>query len=156
MAKEAEQIYKSTCRMCHGVCGVLVHVRNGKVVKIIGDKDRPASKGYICPKGPASIEYIYHPQRLRHPLKRLGEKGGNRWQRISWNQALTEIADALLDVLATDGPETIIQGGGTRVHSQGSEGTGVNAFFEALGCPLPSVNGVELYVARGRKEMRLI
>lgn len=74
MAKEEEKIYKSTCRMCHGVCGVLVHVRDGKVVKITGDKSRPSSNGYICPKAIASIEYIYHPERLRHPLKRVGER----------------------------------------------------------------------------------
>lgn len=63
MAKEEEKIYKSTCLMCHGVCGVLVHVRDGKVVKITGDKSRPSSNGYI-----------YHPERLRHPLKRVGER----------------------------------------------------------------------------------
>ena len=94
-----------------------------------------------CQKGACYVQRMYDPTRVKYPLKRVGPRGGQRWERLSWDQALTEIADTLLDVLTTDGPETIIQGGGTRVHSQGSEGTGVNAFFEALGCPLPSVNG---------------
>jgi anaerobic selenocysteine-containing dehydrogenase len=72
--------------------------------------------------------------------KRVGARGGRRWQRISWNQALTEIAETVLDILTTDGPDVIIQGGGTRVHSQGSEGLGPNSFFEALGSPLPAQN----------------
>jgi len=83
---------------------------------------------------------MYDPARLKYPLKRVGPRGSQRWQRVSWNQALTEIADVVIDVLTTDGPETIIQGGGTRVHSLGSEGIGPNALFEALGSPLPSQN----------------
>ncbi|MBI2367338.1 MAG: molybdopterin-dependent oxidoreductase, partial [Deltaproteobacteria bacterium] len=93
-----------------------------------------------CQKGACYSHRMYDPTRIKYPLKRAGERGGGRWQRVSWDQALTEIADTLLEVLASDGPETIIQGGGTRVHSQGSESMGLNAFFEALGSPLPSQN----------------
>jgi DMSO reductase family type II enzyme molybdopterin subunit len=93
-----------------------------------------------CQKGVCYAQRMYDPTRIKYPLKRVGERGQGRWQRISWDQALTEIADGVIDVLATDGPEVIMNAGGTRVHSQGSEGMGPNAFFEALGAPHPSVN----------------
>ncbi|MFQ5684729.1 MAG: molybdopterin-dependent oxidoreductase [Candidatus Binatia bacterium] len=93
-----------------------------------------------CQKGACYVHRIYDPTRVKYPLKRVGPRGSRCWQRVSWDQALTEIADTTLDVLTTDGPDTIIQGGGTRVHSQGSEGLGPNVFFETLGSPLPSQN----------------
>jgi DMSO reductase family type II enzyme molybdopterin subunit len=93
-----------------------------------------------CQKGVCYTQRMYDPTRVKYPLKRVGERGEGRWQRVSWDQALTEISDMLLDVLMTEGPETVIQGGGTRVHSQASEGMALNAFFEALGSPLPSQN----------------
>jgi len=58
------QIYKSACRMCHGGCGVLVHVKEDKVVKVVGDPESPLNKGKMCPKGMASIEHLYHPEPL--------------------------------------------------------------------------------------------
>jgi hypothetical protein len=61
--------------MCHGGCGVLVYVENGKVVKIKGDPESPLNRGRICPKGMASIELLYHPDRLKYPLKRAGKRG---------------------------------------------------------------------------------
>ncbi len=83
---------------------------------------------------------MYDPTRVKYPLKRVGERGAGKWKRVSWEQALTEIADTLIDVLSTEGPEVVIQGGGTRVHSLGSEGIAPNSLFEALGSPLPSQN----------------
>jgi len=92
MKKRDEKVVKSTCRMCHGVCGVLVHIRDGKVVDVTGDPDCPTNLGYICPKGKASVEFLYHPDRLKYPLKRVGERGENKWQRISWDEALDTVA----------------------------------------------------------------
>jgi DMSO reductase family type II enzyme molybdopterin subunit len=93
-----------------------------------------------CQKGACYVHRMYDPARVKYPLKRVGSRGERRWQRVSWDQALTEIADAVIDAVTTDGAETIIQGGGTRVHSLGTDGTGANTFFEALGSPLPSQN----------------
>jgi DMSO reductase family type II enzyme molybdopterin subunit len=93
-----------------------------------------------CQKGACYVHRTYDPTRVKYPLKRVGPRGGRRWQRVSWDEALTDIADTVIDVLTTDGPDTIIQGGGTRVHSQGSEGLAPNVFFETLGSPLPSQN----------------
>jgi anaerobic selenocysteine-containing dehydrogenase len=101
------QIVRSNCRMCHGGCGVLVHLRDGKVVKIVGDPDSPLSNGYTCSKGRATVEYLYHPDRLTFPLQRVGARGENRWERIGWDQALETIAERLLHYKAEYGPESV-------------------------------------------------
>ncbi len=63
------RIIKSACRMCHGGCQVLVHMEGERVVKITGNHpENPTSRGYICPKGVASAELLYHPDRILKPL----------------------------------------------------------------------------------------
>lgn len=113
MEREDERVVKSACRMCHGICGVLVHIRNGRVVKVTGDPDCPTSNGYICVKGKASVELLYHPDRLKFPLKRVGARGENRWQRISWDEALDTIAEKLLKFKHEFGAESIVTMQGT-------------------------------------------
>lgn len=114
MPGDGERVVKSSCRMCHGICGVLVHIKNGRVVKVTGDPDCPTSNGYICAKGKASVELLYHPDRLQYPLKRAGAKGENKWQRISWDEALDTIAEKFLRIKREFGAESIaaIQGTG--------------------------------------------
>ena len=90
-----QKIIKSTCRMCHGVCRVNVHMEGNRVVKITGDKDSPTSRGYLCSKGAASVDLLYHPDRILHPLRRKGRRGENKWERISWEEALDEMAEKL-------------------------------------------------------------
>ncbi|MCJ7652993.1 MAG: molybdopterin-dependent oxidoreductase, partial [Actinobacteria bacterium] len=87
-----ERVVRSSCRMCHGVCQVLVHLDGDRVVKVTGDPDSPTSRGYLCPKGAASPELLYHPDRVTHPLRRRGKRGENRWERVSWDEALDEMA----------------------------------------------------------------
>lgn len=81
--------------MDHGGCGLLVHVQEGKIIKIEGDPECPLNHGAICAKGRAQIEKLYHPDRLRYPLKRIGARGERKWQRISWAEALTIIAEKI-------------------------------------------------------------
>jgi anaerobic selenocysteine-containing dehydrogenase len=69
------QVVRSACRGCHGVCQVLVHLEGGRVVKVTGDPESPTSRGYICPKGKAAPDFLYHPDRLKFPLRREGERG---------------------------------------------------------------------------------
>jgi anaerobic selenocysteine-containing dehydrogenase len=113
MPAKDKKIVKSICRMCHGVCGVNVHLDNGRVVKVTGDPDHPMSKGYICSKGRASPEYLYHPERLQYPLKRAGAKGENRWTRIEWDEALDTVAQRLLEYKRNHGPESVALALGT-------------------------------------------
>jgi anaerobic selenocysteine-containing dehydrogenase len=108
------RVVRSACRMCHGVCQVLVHLEGGRVVKVTGDPDSPTSRGYICPKGAASPELLYHPDRLLYPLRRAGERGENKWERISWDEALEEMAGRLRTIKEESGPEyfAMMQGTG--------------------------------------------
>lgn len=86
-------IVKSQCRMCHGTCGTLVHVRNGRVIKVEGYEDSPTNQGTLCPKGLATIQHQYNPRRLRYPIKRAGERGAGEWERITWDEAYEILAD---------------------------------------------------------------
>lgn len=113
MTEKETKIFKSTCRMCHGVCGVLLHVRGGRVVRIEGDRGSPTNRGYLCSKGQAAIELLYHPDRLTHPLRRIGARGENRWERIGWEEALEAIAERLDRVRREDGPQAFAIGQGT-------------------------------------------
>lgn len=83
--------YLTGCALCYHSCGMAVTVDNGKVIQVEGQKDHPLNKGYLCPKGRAAIEHLYHTDRLKYPLKKV--KGN--WVRVSWDQALTEIAERL-------------------------------------------------------------
>ncbi|RLA97098.1 MAG: hypothetical protein DRG59_11490 [Deltaproteobacteria bacterium] len=65
-------------RMDHGGCGLIVYVEDGEITKIEGDPESH-TQGYVCAKGRAHIERIYHPDRLKHPLKRIGGRGENKW-----------------------------------------------------------------------------
>lgn len=109
-----KRVVKSTCRMCHGVCQVLVHLDGGRVVKVTGDPDSITSRGYICSKGRAAPELLYHPDRVLHPMRRAGERGENRWVRISWDEALDELASRLAAIRDESGPEYVglVQGTG--------------------------------------------
>ncbi|MBI2860003.1 MAG: molybdopterin-dependent oxidoreductase [Chloroflexi bacterium] len=103
---EAE-VVRTVCQSCHCGCGVLVHLREGRIIKIEGNPEHPLNEGIICPKGMTSWQVVYHPDRLKYPLKRAGARGENRWQRISWDEALDTIAEKLKDILKTDGPMAI-------------------------------------------------
>jgi len=103
------------------------------------DPDVPDFNPRGCQKGACYAQRMYDPTRIKYPMKRIGERGEGKWQRLTWDQALTEVADAVIDTLVADGPEVIVQGGGTQVQNVASEGTALTALFAALGCPLPNV-----------------
>ena len=107
-------IVKTYCaRMDHGGCGILVHVEKGKITKIEGDPDSPLSRGTICAKGLAQIEKLNHPDRLKYPMKRVGERGEGKWDRISWDEALGTIAEKISEIIKGDGPRAISFAQGT-------------------------------------------
>jgi anaerobic selenocysteine-containing dehydrogenase len=118
--------------MCHGGCGALVHVnKDGKVVKIAGDPESPLSKGKMCIKGLSSIEHLYNPNRLKYPLKRVGPRGGGKWERISWDDALDIIVKKIEEIKANHGIESVAIGTGTGRHHFFH----VLRFANALGTP---------------------
>jgi len=103
----SEGMIKSCCNMCYRMCGVLVHLRGGKVTKVEGDPDCPVNRGRLCIKGPAAVERLYHPDRLKYPLKRAGARGEGKWQRISWDEALETIAEAMNSAKEKYGAESV-------------------------------------------------
>jgi anaerobic selenocysteine-containing dehydrogenase len=108
-----DSVVRSHCRMCHGGCGVLVYTKNGKVEKIAGDPQCPIGHGTLCSKGLASAQLAYHPDRLQHPVRRVGPKGSGTWERISWDEALDTLAERILHYKDTFGAESIVMGYGT-------------------------------------------
>ena len=107
-------IVKTYCaRMDHGGCGILAHVENGKIIKIEGDPDSPLNRGTICAKGLAQIERLNHPDRLKYPMKRIGERGEGKWARISWDEALEMISGKIKETIGQDGQKAISFAQGT-------------------------------------------
>jgi anaerobic selenocysteine-containing dehydrogenase len=126
-----EQTFRSVCRICHGGCGAIVTVKDGRVAGVKGDPASPMSKGWMCIKGLATPEIANHPDRLKHALKRTGRRGSGQWEQISWDQALGEIAARLDTIRKETGPESIALGQGTGRHHY----MHVVRFANALGTP---------------------
>ncbi len=91
------------CTLCYHSCGCRVTVEDGKAVKIKGLESHPLNKGRLCPKGAAALETIYSPDRLKHPMKRVN----SGFERLSWDQALDEIAEKLNDLKEKFGPQVL-------------------------------------------------
>src|SRR5690606_8712719 len=82
------EIRRTTCYMCACRCGINVHIRDGQVRYIDGNRDHPVNRGVICAKGSAGIMQHYAPSRLRAPLLRTGERGSGLFKEITWEEAL--------------------------------------------------------------------
>ena len=78
------EIRRSYCGLCHPRCGTLLHIEDGRIVKVTGDPEHPVTRGVICERGRLMPDHVHHPRRLNYPLKRKGEKGGGQWQRLTW------------------------------------------------------------------------
>lgn len=131
-----EEIKRAVCESCHSRCRVEVHVENGHLTRIDEDRTYPHVDAIFpptraCLRLNTSKERFYHPDRLNFPVKRVGEKGGGKWQTISWDQAFDEIADKLKAIKAKYGAEAIGLTAGTgRTHEQFTA-----RFFHLLGSP---------------------
>jgi thiosulfate reductase/polysulfide reductase chain A len=103
---------------CHSHCQVELYVKNGRLEKVEEDKNVPDTKLLrrvvrSCPRARAAVEWLYHPDRLNYPLRKVGERGEGKWQQISWEQALDEIAKRLNDIKERYGAEAIATTQGT-------------------------------------------
>lgn len=98
---------------CQGGCGLLAHVKDGKLVKIEGDRDHPWNQGRLCARVLAMTQYVEHPQRLRRPLKRVGERGEDRWEEISWEEAFDLIEREMKALRDRYGPQSVVFAMGT-------------------------------------------
>ena len=97
-----DQVRQTTCYMCACRCGINVHLRDGKVRYIEGNPAHPVNRGVLCAKGSAGIMQHYSPARLDRPMKRVGERGENRFEEISWDEALALAASWLKETRERD------------------------------------------------------
>jgi len=103
-------IKKTTCVLCGNGCGLEVTIENNHIVKCRGDKENPGSEGYVCRKGMNIRYHQHHADRLLFPLKKVGDS----FKRLSWDQATTEVAEKLKDIVNIHGSRSFaLMGGGT-------------------------------------------
>ena len=97
----------TNCRLCLVRCGMKVETENGLVKRIVGDRHHPLSKGYLCVKGKASLDMTLSPKRVIYPQKRVGERGSGKWQRVTWDNALEDIATRLNAIIGKHGAPAV-------------------------------------------------
>jgi len=131
MSSNEEKIRKGWCGPCHHRCGLNLYQSGSIITKVTGDPEHPMSRGFICSRGKTILEHLYHKERVNFPLKRKGDRGSNEWIRITWDQALDEIAEKLLDLKEKYGPETLAFAHGT----YRTYGWPVKRFFNLFGSP---------------------
>ncbi len=149
-----EEWHPSVCRECSAGCGTIVRVMEAeREIEIEGEKVRqpiaaikkiegnpldPVSGGRLCARGQASLQSLYHPDRLRGPQKRSGERGAGTFEAVSWDDALQEAVEMLTQTLATN-PQGIVYlsrpGSGTRAAT-------VRRFLDSIGAPPASTTGI--------------
>lgn len=93
------------CRMCNSLCGMVATVENGVITSMKPDHDNPASKGHICVKGPSIATITQDPDRILHPMKRTGRPG--EFERVSWDEALDDIAARMRAIVDEHGPDAL-------------------------------------------------
>jgi anaerobic selenocysteine-containing dehydrogenase len=131
---------RTTCRSCHGGCGVIAYVKDGKVIKVEGDPESPINHGTLCSKCLAITQLAYHPDRVRYPMKRKD----SAWERISWDEALDTIAEKFKEVIKEYGAESIVIGQGTGRDYESH----LYRFANLLGTPNVLTAGHMCYVSR--------
>ena len=99
--KKTYSIVPTTCFNCESACGLLAYIdkEDGSVRKFEGNPYHPASRGKNCAKGPATINQLTDPDRILYPMKRKGERGAGEWERVSWDEALDDIAGRIRKAL---------------------------------------------------------
>ncbi len=99
----APRVVRGACpHDCPDTCALRVTVQDGRAIKVQGDPLHPTTHGALCTKVSRYAERVYHPERVLHPLRRVGKKGEGRFERISWDAALGEVATRLREIAARD------------------------------------------------------
>jgi anaerobic selenocysteine-containing dehydrogenase len=93
---------------CPDTCATITEVHNGRAVRFSADPDHPITQGWLCAKVRPYLDHVYHRDRLLHPLRRVGPKGSCEWQRITWDEAIDEIATRWQAIIADHGAAAIL------------------------------------------------
>jgi anaerobic selenocysteine-containing dehydrogenase len=135
-ALEPDAVVASACQFCNSLCRLNVHLKSGRIIDVVGEKNDPVQAGGMCVKGPMMVQLIYNRFRLHSPLKRVGgEKGSpdSKFEPISWEEATDTIAARLIALRDAGESHTIANKTSGRLPR--GTGTLVNRFFSLLGSP---------------------
>src|SRR5215813_6290229 len=119
---------------CPDTCSWVVEVHNGTAGKLYGDPGHPFTRGTLCAKVNHYLERVYHPDRVLHPLKRVGHKGEGRFVRVSWDDALTDIACRWRAIAAESGAEAILPYSSAGVQGLIQQASLDMRLFGSMGC----------------------
>ena len=141
---------KAVCVWCKAECGILIEIENGHLEAAYPDPDWSRAvhpHPIACPRLRAAKEYFYHPDRLNFPQKRLGARGSGKWETISWEQALDDIATRTQELTDKYGGETIAMARGTGYRT---DPYALARFFRTLGTPNTCTQGQICYLPRAK------
>lgn len=108
VTSNVDTIVPGVCLLCPSGCGTLTRVADGQAVKLEGNPMHPINLGALCPKGQASLELLYNPDRLTGPLRRVGERGEGDWKSISWDEAVDLVTDKLSQLRLQRRPQAAV------------------------------------------------
>jgi thiosulfate reductase / polysulfide reductase chain A len=143
---EGDRVVPTYCELCFWGCGVLAHVKDGRVTKVVGNPEHPLSRGMLCPRGAGATGLLYDPDRLKKPLvrRRDAKRGDDVFEEVSWDAALNEVGEKLLRVRERYGPEAVA------LFTHGSGGVWFKHFMKAWGSP--NVGAPSYAQCRGPRE----
>lgn len=124
---DGDRVVPSFCELCFWKCGILAHVKDGRVTKITGNPAHPLSRGRLCPRGTGGIGLLYDPDRLKKPMIRREKRGQQEFQEVSWEAALDYTAEAMLRIREKHGPEAMA------LYSHGYGGSWFKHLLKAYG-----------------------
>ncbi len=130
----ADRIEPGGCNICFNSCTTKFHFHKGRLVKVTGNEEDPVLQGRVCPKSQLSLQLYSSTERLTQPLKRVGARGENAFEPISWDQALDEIGAKMAAIRAEHGPEALGLFSGTRTGTLTNRGY-IRMFAKLWGTP---------------------
>ncbi len=151
----------SVCEMCFWRCPIVAKVKNGKLVKIEGNPKSPVNGQRVCARGNSGVQLLYDPDRVKTPLKRVGARGEGKWAKISWDEALDEVAYNMQKVKKKYGPHALAyfdHGASAEFmrgifKAMGTENyTSEPAFFQCVGPPALAYLKTFGYVTTGTRQ----
>jgi len=126
---DGDEVIPTFCELCFWKCGVLAHVKDGRVTKIKGNPKDPLSRGHLCPRGAGGTGLLYDPDRLKKPMIRVDKRGSQQFEEVSWDAALNEVAENFERIKARWGA------GSLALFSHGYGGNWMKHLFKAYGSP---------------------
>ncbi len=119
----------TTCEMCKAHCPMVVTVYTDDTLRLAGNSNNPIHGPFLCSRGLAASQILSHPDRLKYPMKRVGDRGQGKWQRITWDEALGEIGDHIRTSYGKSG------GDGLALFAGGRSSHHIKSWFSNLACP---------------------